>query len=107
MYRVGLNTLISAQRKKTSRIVTEPYSEATEFHPYPEIGSDDELQVLQSAIGMLQALDKAVVILHLEGYANPEIAELLSLTDTNVSTRLNRIKKQLGKSIKSLENESH
>jgi RNA polymerase sigma-70 factor (ECF subfamily) len=71
------------------------------------VGSDDELQVLQLAIGLLKPVDKAVVILHLEGYVNKEIAELLSLSETNVSTRLSRIKKQLQKSIKSLEHESH
>jgi len=106
MYRVGLNTLISNHRKKTSRIVTEPYSEAAELHPSSEAGSDDGLLVLQRAIGMLNPMDKAVVILHLEGYAHKEIADLLGLSETNVSTRLNRIKKQLEKSIKSLEHES-
>lgn len=106
MYRVGLNTLISNHRKKTSRIVTEPYSKASELHPSPEVGSDDGLLVLQRAIGMLHPMDKAVVILHLEGYVHKEIADLLGLSETNVSTRLSRTKKQLEKSIKSLEHES-
>src|SRR5690606_20491839 len=106
MYRVGLNTLISNHRKRASRIVTEPYSEVAELHPSSEAGSDDGLLVLQRAIGMLNPMDKAVVILHLEGYAHKEIADLLGLSETNVSTRLNRIKKQLEKNIKSLEHES-
>jgi RNA polymerase sigma factor (sigma-70 family) len=107
MYRVVLNTLISNQRKKSSRIVTELYSEETEMHPSQGGGSDDELLVLQHAISMLGRVDKAVVILHLEGYAHKEIGTLLSLSESNVSTRLSRIKKQLEKSIKSLEHESH
>ncbi|OOG76190.1 RNA polymerase sigma factor [Algoriphagus sp. A40] len=106
MYRVVLNTLISNHRKKNSRIVTEFFSEKMEFPLYHDAGSDDGLQVLQHAIGMLNPMDKAVVILHLEGYVHKEIAELLTLTETNVSTRLGRIKKQLEKSIKSLEHES-
>lgn len=106
MYRVVLNTLISNHRKKNSRIVTEGYSETTEFPLYQDAGSDDGLLVLQHAIGMLNPIEKAVVILHLEGYVHKEIAELLSLSETNVSTRLGRIKKQLEKSIKSLEHES-
>ena len=106
MYRVVLNTLVSNHRKKNSRIVTEHYSEETDFQRYPNPGSDDGLLVLQHAIGMLNPMEKAVVILHLEGYAHKEIGELLMLSETNVSTRLSRIKKQLEKSIKSLEHES-
>lgn len=106
MYRVALNTLISNQRKIDNRIVTEPYSNTTEYNYYQATGSDDELLVLQQAIGMLIPMDKAVVILHLEGYVHKEIADILSQSETNISTRLNRIKKQLGKTIKSLHHES-
>jgi RNA polymerase sigma-70 factor (ECF subfamily) len=56
---------------------------------------------------MLIPMDKAVVILHLEGYVHKEIADILSQSETNISTRLNRIKKQLGKTIKSLHHESN
>jgi RNA polymerase sigma-70 factor, ECF subfamily len=107
MYRVALNTLISNQRKINNRIVTESYSNTTEYNHYQEAGTDDELLVLQQAIGMLNPMDKAVVILHLEGYVHKEIAEILSQSETNISTRLNRIKKQLGKTIKSLHHESN
>lgn len=107
MYRVALNTLISNQRKINNRIVTESYSNSTEYNYYQAAGSDDELLVLQQAIGMLIPIDKAVVILHLEGYAHKEIADILSQSETNISTRLNRIKKQLGKTIKSLHHESN
>lgn len=107
MYRVALNTLISNQRKINNRIVTEPYSNTIEYNRYHAAGSDDELLVLQQAIGMLNPIDKAVVILHLEGYVHKEIADLLTQSETNISTRLNRIKKQLGKNIKSLQHESN
>jgi len=107
MYRVALNTLISNQRKINKRIVTESYSNSTEYNSYQATGSDDELLVLQQAIGMLIPMDKAVVILHLEGYVHKEIADILSQSETNISTRLNRIKKQLGKTIKSLHHESN
>jgi RNA polymerase sigma-70 factor (ECF subfamily) len=107
MYRVALNTLISNQRKINNRIVTESYSNSTEYNSYQAAGSDDELLVLQQAIGMLIPMDKAVVILHLEGYVHKEIADILSQSETNISTRLNRIKKQLGKTIKSLHHESN
>jgi RNA polymerase sigma-70 factor, ECF subfamily len=43
----------------------------------------------------LKGLDKAIVILYLEGYKNIEISQILNLTPTNVSTRLNRVKAEL------------
>lgn len=106
IYRVALNTLISNHRKKSIRIATEPYTDAIELYSHPSPGADDGTLVLQQAIGLLHPLEKAIVILHLEGYAHKEIADLLSLSETNVSTRLNRIKKQLEKCIKTLEHES-
>ena len=43
----------------------------------------------------LSPSDKALVLLYLEGYRYQEIAELLSISATNVSTRLNRIKQKM------------
>ena len=43
----------------------------------------------------LKEIDKAIVILYLEGYRNKEIAEILKLSPTNVATRFNRVKSEL------------
>ncbi|WP_373520959.1 RNA polymerase sigma factor [Aquiflexum sp.] len=105
MYRVALNTLISIQRKKKHVILTEPISESFENNHFQHAGSDDNLLVLQQAIGYLKPMDKAVVILYLEGYDNREMAKMLSISETNVSTKLNRIKTQLKKTVKTLQDE--
>ena len=44
---------------------------------------------------MLKPVDKALVVLYLEGYKNKEMAKILQLSQTNVNTRLSRIKTQL------------
>jgi RNA polymerase sigma-70 factor (ECF subfamily) len=106
MYRVTLNTLISIYRKKKRVLLTEPFSESVESLHFQNSGSDDDLLVLQQAIGFLKPLEKALVILYLEGYDNKEIGMMLSLSETNVSTKLNRIKTQLRKTVKTLQNES-
>ena len=56
---------------------------------------DDDLQQLQQLIALLKTEEKALVILHLEGYNHKEIATVLETSATNISTRLNRIKKRL------------
>lgn len=61
---------------------------------------------MQQAIGFLKPLEKALVILYLEGYDNKEIAKMLSISESNVSTKLNRIKNQLKKTVKTLQYES-
>jgi RNA polymerase sigma-70 factor (ECF subfamily) len=102
---VALNTLISGKRKKMRRIITEPYTTDSENYPIQNMGSDDDYQLLQQAISLLKEIDKAVVILHLEGYGNKEISRILCLSETNISTRLNRIKKHLSLTFKSGQHE--
>jgi RNA polymerase sigma-70 factor, ECF subfamily len=102
MYRVALNTLISIKRKRKLFVVTEPFSESFDTKNYQDAGADDDLLVLQHAIGFLKPLDKAVVILYLEGYETKEMAKMLSISESNVSTKLNRIKTQLKKTVKIL-----
>ncbi|MCR9014867.1 RNA polymerase sigma factor [Aquiflexum gelatinilyticum] len=106
IYRVALNTLISIYRKKKQVLITEPFSESIESIHFQNSGSDDDLLVLQQAIGFLKPLEKALVILYLEGYDNKEIGKILSISESNVSTKLNRIKTQLKKTVKTLQNES-
>ena len=53
----------------------------------------------------LKDLDKAIVILYLEGYKSKEISQILNLTTTNVTTRLGRVKAELKAKFKSQHHE--
>jgi RNA polymerase sigma-70 factor (ECF subfamily) len=57
--------------------------------------ADDDGELLSMLLWSLRDLDKAIVILYLEGYKNREISRILDITATNVSTRLNRVKADL------------
>jgi RNA polymerase sigma-70 factor, ECF subfamily len=57
--------------------------------------ADDDVELLNMLLQSLKGLDKAIVILYLEGYKNKEISHILNLTSTNVSTRLNRVKAEM------------
>ena len=50
---------------------------------------------LLKAIRALPELDRALISLHLDGYAHAEIAEVTGLTESNVRVRVHRIKKHL------------
>ena len=55
---------------------------------------------LYRAIEQLADLDKAIIMLYLEEHSYDEIAGILNLSRTNVSTRINRIKIKLEKLLK-------
>lgn len=93
IYRVSLNTLLAKVRNERNKIITEPLSIPDTIKPIAM--ADDDRELLSIVIQCLKDVDKAIIILYLEGYKNKEISQILDLTPTNVSTRLNRVKTEL------------
>lgn len=89
MYRIAMNVAISTHRSAKQR-VHEPLVEITA----PELESDD-LRSLRQLIDGLEPLNKALILLYLDGHDHSEIAEILGITTTNVATKLARIKARL------------
>ena len=98
MYRVALNVAITFYRKTKS-------SEAIIKLGEPDIEIEDDkdntgeleknINTLQQFINELKELDKALMILYLEDKKYIEISEILGITETNVATRISRIKDKL------------
>jgi RNA polymerase sigma-70 factor (ECF subfamily) len=63
--------------------------------------ADSDMELLHMVIQSLKDVDKAIVILYLEGYKNKEISSILNFTPTNISTRLNRVRAELKAKFKS------
>ena len=97
VYRVSLNTILSQKRKAQRRPKSSELSSIEDSLAHAYFNADDDAQLLRQLIQKLRDLDKAVVILYLEGYPNKEIAQMLELSVSNVSTRLHRIKQSLKK----------
>ncbi|MFY0686056.1 MAG: RNA polymerase sigma factor [Cyclobacteriaceae bacterium] len=93
LYRVALNTVLGYHRKKKPDVST--------LEKLPEYASDtisepsDRTELLLFEIKQLNPIDKMVITLHLEDYANDEIAEMSGLTKNNVGVKLHRIKHHL------------
>jgi RNA polymerase sigma factor (sigma-70 family) len=97
MYRISLNVAISFYRKgnkhaKTDAI-TESIIEIADDHAPNELES--EINLLQQFISELKELDRALMILYLEEKNYKEISEILGITETNVATKISRIKEKL------------
>lgn len=98
MYRVALNVAISFYRKDSRRkkISTTLSDHLIEIIP-DQLPDETEGQInqLQQFIAELKDLDRALLILYLEEKSQKEIAEIVGLSETNASTKINRIKEKL------------
>jgi RNA polymerase sigma factor (sigma-70 family) len=98
MYRIALNVAISFYRKQRRRIASEsPLTESMVDVAGDEPNSDLEsnINLLQQFINELNELEKALMILYLESKSYKEIAEILGISETNVATKISRVKNQL------------
>jgi RNA polymerase sigma-70 factor (ECF subfamily) len=102
MYRIALNVAISFYRKagrRGFRVELDADVDLADPAVPDPAGASGELEervaMLQHFIAELGELDKALMILYLEERPYREIAEVLGITETNVATKLNRIKDRL------------
>ena len=105
IYKVALNTVLAKVKKDRKNSPQELLSEShlNSYDNKPD--ANDDIQQLLFLINQLEATDKAIMVLHFEGYSNKEIAETLKLTATNISTRMNRIKTKLKESFNTVFHE--
>jgi RNA polymerase sigma-70 factor (ECF subfamily) len=96
MFRVALNTALmySRKKKKESRALSIDDVPANEI-PREEHEDDEGVRLLYECIQKLPALDRAIVLLHLEERTNDQIAHILGVNPGNVGVRLTRLKGRL------------
>jgi RNA polymerase sigma factor (sigma-70 family) len=100
MYRIALNVAISFYRKEArSGIRLAPGADLhlmeLEDRPDGDEEAGERIALLQRCISELGRLDKALMILYLEEKSYREIADILGITESNVATKISRIKARL------------
>ena len=94
IYRVALNTCISAERKKSRRPNTARLT--MDINLFSDTDEESrQAQMLRERIGKLGVFDRAIVLLWLENLSYEEIGAIVGITAKNVSVRLVRIREQL------------
>ena len=96
IYRVSLNTCISAERKKRHRADSVRLDMSINLFS----DTDDEsrqAQMLRERIGRLGVFDRAIILLWLENLSYEEIGAIVGISAKNVSVRLVRIREELKK----------
>ncbi|MEE0690253.1 MAG: sigma-70 family RNA polymerase sigma factor [Bacteroidaceae bacterium] len=94
IWRVSLNTCSNQERKKKSRIRTVPLSIDIDLYNDDDAGSR-QIQMLYDRINQLDVFDRAIILLWLENMTYQDIADVVGISVSNVTTRLFRIKEQL------------
>lgn len=93
IYRVSLNTCISADRRKRRKRALPLLMDADLFSDSDE--DTRQIDILHRRISRLQPFDRAIVLLWLENISYDEIGKIVGITAKNVSVRLFRIREQL------------
>ncbi|MBQ5374261.1 MAG: sigma-70 family RNA polymerase sigma factor [Bacteroidaceae bacterium] len=94
IWRVSLNTCSNQERKKKSRIQTVSLSIDIDLYNDEDAGSR-QIQMLYDRINRLDVFDRAIILLWLENMTYQDIADVVGISVSNVTTRLFRIKEQL------------
>jgi RNA polymerase sigma-70 factor (ECF subfamily) len=97
LYRIALNVAISWLRVEAPRRQRSVSYDARLHEPAvsDEAGADDGSRILRGFIDSQGPLDRAVLLLYLEDRPLSEISEILGVTTTNLTTKINRLKQKL------------
>ncbi len=92
IYRVAINTAISWRRKRLREIETHPIDE----YDIPQDADNQEnIEQLYYLIRQLPANDQRLLQLYIEGWSGSEIAKMMQISESNVTTRITRAKDKL------------
>jgi RNA polymerase sigma factor (sigma-70 family) len=96
LYKVALNTALTMKRKHDRSVITRSVDlQSLQFAEDPAAFHHEQQQVLYKAIHSLGDIDRAIILLFLEGNTYDEIAQITGLSKSNVSVRLFRLKRNL------------
>jgi RNA polymerase sigma-70 factor (ECF subfamily) len=97
LYRIALNVAISWLRAEgPRRRASVPFEADLHDAAVSEaFDADDGIRILRGFIDSQGPLDRALLLLYLEERPYSEIAEILGITVTNVTTKVNRLKERL------------
>jgi RNA polymerase sigma-70 factor (ECF subfamily) len=96
MYRIALNVAISFYRSESTRTRHLISDEQRLLETADETeGQPEDIRLLYRFIEGLDPLNKALILLYLDEHSYREIADVLGITETNVATKINRLKSRM------------
>ena len=107
VYKIAMNVSISFYRSNINRkSKTSPISESV-FQIAGQVNNsfDEERKFLYDFINRLDDFNKEILILYLDNHSYKEIAEIVGISESNVGTKINRIKNKLQENYVKLNND--
>lgn len=97
IYRIALNTSMNYKRKreKDSLFFLDDLKQIENLSWLIEQPDSSQSEILYQCIDELNQLNKAIILLYLEGNSHDEISDITGISKTNVGTRIGRIKEQI------------
>jgi RNA polymerase sigma factor (sigma-70 family) len=105
MYRIALNVAISFYRKEKKSAPHVSISDhliILEENTSTEM--DNNLNLLLKFINELREIDKSIMLLYLDDKSYKEIAEITGISESNVATKISRIKEKLKSNFQTIQN---
>lgn len=98
MYRIALNVAISwvrsnSRRQQHSVAFDDALHDVADEVASPE--SIHQVRELQRFIVSLEPLNRALLLLYLEAHSYRDIADILGISESNVATKINRLKQRV------------
>jgi len=99
IYRIAMNVSISFYRSNLNRKSRTTSLNDSIFHEIESVNNAEEenehRRLLHAFIQQLDEFNREILILYLEEYNYKEIAEIVGITESNVGTKINRMKKKM------------
>jgi RNA polymerase sigma-70 factor (ECF subfamily) len=97
IYRIALNTSMNYKRKreKDRLFFLDDLKQIENQSWLIEQADSSHSEVLYQCIDELNQLNKAIILLYLDGNSHDEISDITGISKTNVGTRISRIKEQI------------
>lgn len=102
-YRIAVNVAISFCRTQTRKRRDVVQTEPAAFDRLAAFvdEADDQLTQVRAWIDGLDEMNRALMVLYLDDRPYAEIAEILGISETNVATKIARIKQKLKQAVTS------
>jgi len=97
IYRVALNTSMNSRRKreKDKLLFLDDLKQVESMSWIPEPQDSSHTEILYQCIDELNQLNKAIILLYLDGNSHDDISDITGISKTNVGTRISRIKEEI------------